>query len=43
MRLGWFRPLHCKSMGAQETRTMLAARKLLQQKLHDFEMSLRGS
>jgi transposase len=43
MRLGWFRPVHCKSMGAQETRTMLAARKLLQQKLHDFEMSLRGT
>jgi transposase len=43
MRLGWFRPVHCRSMGAQETRTMLAARKLLQQKLHDFEMSLRGT
>jgi transposase len=43
MRLGWFRPVHCKSMGAQETRTMLAARKLLQQKLRDFEASLRGT
>ena len=26
MRLGWFCPVHCKSMGAQETRTVLTAR-----------------
>jgi transposase len=43
MRLGWFRPVHCKSMGAQETRALLTARKLLQSKLHDVEMSLRGT
>jgi transposase len=42
MRLGWFRPVHCKSMEAQETRAMLTARKLVQSKLHDIEMSLRG-
>jgi len=42
MRLGWFRPVHCKSMAAQETRALLTARKLLQVKLHDIEMSLRG-
>jgi transposase len=42
MRLGWFRPVHCKSMPAQETRTMLTARKLVQSKLRDVEMSLRG-
>ncbi len=42
MRLGWFRPVHCKSMEAQETRAMLTARKLVQSKLHDLEMSLRG-
>ena len=42
MRLGWFRPVHCKSMAAQETRALLAARKLLQTKLHDLELSLRG-
>jgi len=42
MRLGWFRPVHCKSMAAQETRAMLTARKLVQSKLHDVEMSLRG-
>jgi transposase len=42
MRLGWFRPVHCKSMEAQETRAVLTARKLVQSKLHDVEMSLRG-
>ena len=42
MRLGWFRPVHCKSMGAQETRAILTARKLVQSKLRDVENSLRG-
>lgn len=42
MRLGWFRPVHCKSLAAQETRALLTARKLLQTKRHDLEMSLRG-
>ena len=42
MRLGWFRPVHCKSKTAQETRALLTARKLVQSKLHDVEASLRG-
>jgi transposase len=42
MRLGWFRPVHCKSMGAQEVRAVLTARKLVQTKLLDVENSLRG-
>jgi transposase len=42
MRLGWFRPVHCKSMAAQEMRALLTARKLVQSKLFDVEMSLRG-
>ncbi len=42
MRLGWFRPVHCKSMAAQELRALLTARKLMQAKLHDIENSLRG-
>jgi transposase len=42
MRLGWFRAVHCKSMGAQETRALLTARKLVQSKLRDVENSLRG-
>src|SRR5262249_29871876 len=28
MRLGWFRPVHCKSLPAQEVRALLTARKL---------------
>ena len=42
MRLGWFRSVHCKSLPAQELRAILTARKLLQSKRHDLEMSLRG-
>jgi len=42
MRLGWFRPVHCKSISAQKIRAMLTARKLVQSKLLDFENSLRG-
>ncbi|MGY3486002.1 transposase [Bradyrhizobium sp. USDA 4011] len=42
MRLGWFRPVHCKSIAAQESRAILTARKLLQSKLRDVENSLRG-
>ena len=42
MRLGWFRPVHCKSMAAQEMRALLTARKLLQSKLHDVEMACVG-
>src|ERR1700680_728952 len=53
IRLGWVRPGDCTSVGgegaraapargAQETRALLTARKLVQSKLHDVEMSLRG-
>jgi transposase len=42
IRLGWFRPVHCKSIGAQEVRAVLTARKLVQTKLLDVENSLRG-
>src|SRR5689334_12060998 len=42
MRLGWFRPVHYKSLPAQELRAILTARKLVQNKRHDLEMSLRG-
>jgi transposase len=42
IRLGWFRPVHCKSIGAQETRAALTARKLVQSKLQDIENGLRG-
>jgi len=42
MRLGWFRPVHCKSLPAQEARALLTARKLMQSKLLDVDNSLRG-
>src|SRR5215203_6729898 len=42
MRLGWYRPVHCKSLPAQEMRALLTTRKLLQAKRQDVEMSLRG-
>src|SRR5258708_33638407 len=42
MRLGWFRPVHCKSLPAQEMRALLTAPQLLQTKNHDVERSLRG-
>jgi len=42
MRLGWFRPVHCKWLPAQEVRALLTTRRLLQGKRHDVEMSVRG-
>jgi transposase len=42
MRLGWFRPVWCKSLSSQETRALLAARRLLKSKLKAIELSLRG-
>jgi transposase len=42
VRMGWFRPVHAKSPGSQEVRALLVARKQLQHKLGDIELSLRG-
>lgn len=42
LRMGWFRPVHCKSLSAQEIRAVLVARKQLQAKTQDVELSLRG-
>ena len=42
LRMGWYRPVHCKSADAQEVRALLVGRKLLQAKLHDVELSIRG-
>jgi transposase len=42
IRMGWFRPVHCKSVGSQEIRALLVARKLLLGKLLDVEFSIRG-
>jgi transposase len=42
LRLGWYRPVHAKSVSAQEVRSLLTARKLIQAKLLDVECSIRG-
>src|ERR1700730_16182217 len=42
IRMGWFRPVHAKSVGSQEVRALLVARKQLQRKLKDVELSIRG-
>lgn len=42
LRMGWFRPVHCKSPPAREIRALLVARKQLQAKMRDLERSLRG-
>ena len=40
MRLGWFRPVHCKSLAAQEVHPVLTARTLLLGRFNDVEMSI---
>ena len=40
--MGWYRPVHRKSPPAQEVRALLVGRKLLQGKLLDVELSIRG-
>ena len=42
IRMGWFRPVHAKALPAQEVRTLLTGRKLLQSKLLDLEGGIRG-
>src|SRR5258705_5691381 len=42
LRMGWFRPVHVKSPGSQQMRVLLVARKQLQHKLRDIELSIRG-
>lgn len=42
LRMGWYRPVHAKSPGSQDVRALLVGRKLLQAKLLDVELSIRG-
>jgi transposase len=42
LHLGWFRPVHCNSVSAQEVRAVLGARKAVQQSMIVLELSLRG-
>lgn len=42
LRMGWFQPVHAKSVGTRDVRALLTARKQLQSKLMDVELSIRG-
>ena len=42
LRMGWYRPVHRKSPPAQEVRALLVGRELLQGKLVDVELGIRG-
>lgn len=42
MRMGWFRPVHAKTLPAQDIRALLTGRRLLLGKLRDVELGIRG-
>ena len=42
LQLGWFRPVHCKSVSAQEMRALLTSRKSIQNAAIKLEQSIRG-
>ncbi len=42
IRMGWYRPVHCKTLPSQEVRAIITARKTLLGKLIDIELSMRG-
>jgi len=42
LRMGWYRPVHCKSQSSQDVRALLTARKQLLVKAIDVELCLRG-
>ena len=42
LQMGWFRPVHCKTVSSQEMRALLTSRKSVQTVLVNLELSLRG-
>ena len=42
LQMGWFQPVHAKSMASQEVRALLVGRKQLLGRLIDVELSIRG-
>ena len=42
LQMGWFRPVHCKSVSSQEMRALLTARRSVKGALSDMELSPRG-
>lgn len=43
MRLGWYKPVHVKSVESQRPRVLLSNRRLLKRKLIDIENHIRGT
>lgn len=43
MRVGLFKPVHVKTLAAQEERMLLTSRRLIQRKLIDIESDMRGT
>src|SRR5512147_436014 len=42
LRMGWFRPVHVKTMDAREQRALLTTRSTLGRRLRDIDNSVRG-
>ena len=42
LRMGWFQPVHCKSVASQEKRALLTSRSALVEGLTRLELSARG-
>ena len=42
LQMGWFRPVHCKTVSSQEMRALLTARKSVKDAIIKMELSLRG-
>ena len=42
LQMGWFRPVHCKTVSSQEIRALLTSRKSVKDALVNMELSLRG-
>ena len=42
LQMGWFRPVHCKTVSSQEMRALLTSRKSVKNAIINVELSLRG-
>ena len=42
LQMGWFRPVHCKTVSSQEMRALLTSRKSVLETIIKIELSLRG-
>ena len=42
LQMGWFRPVHCKTVSSQEMRALLTSRRSVKNAIIDMELSLRG-